>query len=210
MANTQTSGQPTTADVLDLRRSPAHDLTATLEQGSGAAVQLREVPFLTHIGLRATPDSPAGTALADTLGTDLPRQVGEVSSGTDGLSVLWLAPDEFLAIAPDEAESGELTTEYAARLADALGEHRGQVVDLSANRTTFELSGSAARSVLDKSVRIDLHPKRFPVGRAVATQLGSTPAILWRTEDETWRVLVRSSFATHVGTWLLDGMREYL
>ncbi len=212
MADTRTAQQsttPTQADVLALRRSPAHDLATALEEGSSPAVGLREVPFLTQVTLRAEPDGPGGAALEDALGTDLPRAVGEVTSGPDGLAVLWLAPDEFLAIAPDEAESGVLTTAYADRLATALGEHRGQVVDVSANRTTFELTGPAARSVLDKSVRLDLHPREFPVGRAVATQLGSTPAVVWRTGEESWRLLVRSSFATHVGSWLLDGMREY-
>lgn len=211
MADTLTPQQSSIgrADVLALRRSPAHDLAAAMTRGSSEAVALREVPFLTQITLRADPEGPAGAALEAALSTDLPRTVGAVSPGADGAQVLWLAPDEFLAVAADEAESGVLTTEYADRLATALGEHRGQVVDVSANRTTFELSGPAARAVLDKSVRLDLHPREFPVGRAVATQLGSTPTILWRTADQTWRLLVRSSFATHVGSWLLDGMREY-
>lgn len=207
---TTTMTRPATrAEVLAHRRSPGHDLAAAMEQGSGTDVRLRELPFLTQVTLRADPGGPGGAALEEALGATLPRGVGEVGAGPDGLHLLWLAPDEFLAVAPDEAGSGVLTTEYAERLAAALGQHRGQVVDVSANRTTFELSGPAARSVLDKSVRLDLHPRAFPVRRVVATQLGSTPTVLWRTEDETWRLLVRSSFACHVGSWLLDGMREY-
>lgn len=197
------------AEVLGHRRSPAHDLYDEMASGSADAVALREVAFLTQVALRAEPGTAGGDALEAALGTALPRRVGEVSVGPEGLAVLWLAPDEFLAVAPDEAESGVLTTEYAARLAGALGDRPGQVVDLSANRTTLELSGPAARAVLDKSCRLDLHPRVFPVGAAVATQLGATPAILWRTEEQTWRVLVRSSFTTHVVRWLLDGMREY-
>ncbi|MFH5822857.1 sarcosine oxidase subunit gamma [Georgenia sp. AZ-5] len=196
------------AEVLAHRRSPAHHLHTEMEQGSAGAVRLREVPFLTQIALRAVPGTPAGEALQAALGTSLPRHVGEVSEGPDELRVLWLAPDEFLAVAPDEAETGVLTTEYAEGLAAALG-RSGQVVDVSANRTTLELSGAAAQSVLDKSCRLDLHPRAFPVGAAVATQLAGTPAVLWRTADQTWQVMVRSSFATHVVRWLLDGMREY-
>ncbi|WP_028660560.1 sarcosine oxidase subunit gamma [Nocardioides insulae] len=200
----------TRAQVLAHRRSPAQHLAAEMDRGSGAAVALREVPFLTQTALRAIPDGPAGRALESALGVVLPRRCGEVAKGPDGLEVLWLAPDEFLAVAPDEADSGILATEYADRLAESLGTHRGQVVDVSANRATLELSGPRARSVLDKSVRIDLHPRVFPVGQALVTPLGATPAILWRTGETTWQVLVRSSFATHVTRWLLDGMREYL
>ena len=195
--------------VLGLRRSPTHRLTEEMQLGSGDAVSLREVPFLTQVAIRATPASAA--ALAGALGVDLPTVVGQVTGSTDGsgLAVLWLSPDEFLAVGPDEADTGLAPEAYAARLAEALGDGRGQVVDVSANRTTLELSGPRARSVLEKSVEVDLHPRVFPVGAAIATLLGSTGVLLWRTGEDTWRVMPRASFATHVVRWLLDGMREY-
>ena len=107
---------------------------------------------------------------------------------------------------PTRATSPEA---YAAGLADAFGSERGQAVDVSANRTTLELSGEQARSVLEKSCEVDLHPRVFPAGTAIATLLGSTGVVLWRTTEDTWRVMPRASFATHVARWLLDGMREY-
>lgn len=194
--------------VLALRRSPGHDLTEAMQDGSGESVALREVPFRTQVALRAALGSPAAAALEASLGLPLPQRVGEVSTSGDAC-VLWLAPDEFLLVGPDEKDSGESTAAYAGLLAEALGSHRGQVVDLSANRTTFELSGPMAQTVLDKSVRIDLDPSAVPAGTALATELGATPAILWRTQEDIWWILVRASFAVHVGTWLLDGMREF-
>ncbi|NUQ31847.1 MAG: sarcosine oxidase subunit gamma family protein [Dermatophilaceae bacterium] len=195
--------------MLGLRRSPANGLEHEMLRGSCAAVQLREVPFLTQVAIRATPGRD-GT-LAEVLGLDLPSRVGHVSGGADGRgqAVLWLSPDEFLAVGPDEADTGVTPEAYAAGLAHALGSEPGQVVDVSANRTTLELSGARARSVLEKSCELDLHPRVFPVGAAVATLLGSTGVILWRTGEETWRVMPRASFTTHVVRWLLDGMREY-
>jgi sarcosine oxidase subunit gamma len=197
------------ARVLALRRSPAQGLDEEMRRGSGAAARLREVPFLTQVALRATPGRDG--SLTETLGLDLPTHVGEVAGAGDGngLAVLWLSPDEFLAVGPDEAESGVSPEAYAGGLAEALGSERGQAVDVSANRTTLELSGPRARSVLEKSCELDLHPRVFPVGAAVATLLGSTGVILWRTGEDTWRVMPRASFATHVVRWLLDGMREY-
>ncbi|GAA2468289.1 sarcosine oxidase subunit gamma [Terrabacter carboxydivorans] len=211
-STTETPGTPRVdrAVVLGMRRSPAQDLAEEMLRGSGEAVRLREVPFLTQVAVRATPGRSG--ALADALGVDLPTSVGEVSGAVDGsdVAVLWLSPDEFLAVGRDEAETGVSPDAYAGGLADALGSDPGQVVDVSANRTTLELSGTRARSVLEKSCEIDLHPGKFAVGTAVATLLGSTGVILWRTGEDSWRLMPRASFATHVARWLLDGMREYV
>lgn len=195
--------------VLDYRRSPVQDLAAEMAAASGEQVTLREVPFLTQTGVRVQPGTPAGDALEAALGVPLPRRVGEVTDAAGETSVLWFAPDEFLVVGPDEAVSGIAATEVADRLAGALGDEPGQVVDLSANRTTLELSGPRARNVLDKSCHLDLHPREFPVGRAVLTLLDKVPIVLWRTGTDTWWVMPRASFATHVVRWLVDGMREF-
>ena len=200
---------PTT--VYGDRRSPAQHLAEEMALGSGDAVSLREIPFQTKVVLRVAPGSPGARALEDTLGVQLPAAAGQVSAATDGsgLSVLWFGPDDFLVVAPDEAESGVPAVQLTARLADALGTEPGQVADVSANRTTLELAGAMARQVLDKSCQLDLHPRAFPVGHTVLTQLESTGVFIWRTDEDTWRIMPRASFATHVVRWLLDGMREY-
>lgn len=195
--------------VLERRRSPLGRLRDELEQGSSAAVSLREIPFLAQIGIRAVPGSATYDGLADRLGGALPARVGEVTRPGDDRSALWLGPDEFLLIAPDEADGGPEPARFAAELGDALGSLPGQVVDLSANRTTLELRGERAQDVLDKSCRLDLDLVAFPAGTAVVTLLGSVGVILWRTAEDTWRVMPRSSFAVHVARWLLDGMREF-
>jgi len=46
--------------------------------------------------------------------------------------------------------------------------------------------------------------------KAVPTLLESTGVVIWRTAEDTWRVMPRASFSTHVVRWLLDGMREYV
>ncbi|MXI21865.1 sarcosine oxidase subunit gamma, partial [Escherichia coli] len=94
-------------------------------------------------------------------------------------------------------------------LTTALGSDAGQVVDLSANRTTFELTGSHARAVLEKTCSLDLHPRVFKAGTAVSTELAHIPVMLWKTSDESYRIFPRASFADFLGRWLLDAMREY-
>lgn len=193
------------AEPTALRRSPLHHLHDRLRDGSVSgerAVALREVPFVTMIGVRAEPGSPAVARLGESLGTGLPEACGRVTSA-GGHSALWLGPDEWLVVS--EADGAELT----ARLRDALAGDSGSVVDVSANRTTLELSGPGAREALQKGCPVDLHPRSSGPGRAVATTLGRVPVLLWQTDETTYRLLPRSSFADYVARWLLDAVTEF-
>lgn len=191
--------------VLSLRRSPAQDLAQEMAAAASAQVGLREVPYAVMTALRVAPGSAAAQRVEHVLGCPLPAGVGEVSSA-GARSVLWLAPDEFLTWSPD----GSLDPALAAQeLAAGVGGDRGQAVDVSSNRTTLELSGPRAASVLAKSVAMDLHDSAWPAGRAHATLVAGIPAVVWRVEQDTYRVLPRSSFAEHLARWLLDGMAEF-
>lgn len=199
-------------DPLQYRRSPGADLADLMATGSRRTVGLREVAFHTHLALRAATDD-AVVALGELLGAPLPDRVGAVATGTRGsghrVDIIWLGPDEWLAVLDDEAVTGESARQLVEAAEVALERRRGQVVDVSANRATLELSGPRARAVLDKVIELDLHPREFPIGRAVATLLESVPVILWRTAADTWLVLPRASFTEYVTRWLLDGMREF-
>jgi sarcosine oxidase, subunit gamma len=90
-----------------------------------------------------------------------------------------------------------------------LADGEGQVVDLSANRTTFELTGPRARAVLEKGCSLDLHPRVLKAGTALSTEIGNIPVVLWKTGEESFRIFPRASFADFLGRWLLDAMREF-
>ena len=191
----------------NIRRSPASHLAAALEAGSiHGTVVLKEGPFQTMAGIRVDPRSEEGARIAAVIGS-LPGRCGEVG-GTDGVSILWLGPSEFLVVAPEEAHDS-LGGDLIGSLTAALGGAPGQVVDLSANRTTFELSGPRARAVLEKGCSLDLHPRSFTPGTALNTEVGNIPVLLEKTGEESFRLFPRASFADFLGRWLLDGMREY-
>ena len=190
-----------------LRQSPASLLAAAFAAGSVAGtVELREVPFLTMAGLRADRAGDGGKRLGALTG-GLPSASGEVRSSGD-TAVLWLGPAEFLLVAPAESHES-VGGELPRTLIAALGDGPGQVVDLSANRTTLELSGPRARAVLEKGCSLVLHPRVFKTGTALSTEIGGIPAILWKTAEETYRIFPRASFAEFLGRWLLDAMREF-
>jgi sarcosine oxidase, subunit gamma len=197
------------ADRATLRRSPLHHLHDRLEAGSVGgerAVALRELPFLTMVAIRVEPGSPACGRVGERLGAPLPEVCGRVTS-SGRHSALWLGPDEWLVVAePDAGDDGDA---LVAGLRDALGGDPGSVIDVSANRTTLELSGPAARETLEKSCPADLHPRSFGPATAVTTTLGPVPVLLWQTGDTTYRVLPRSSFADYTARWLLDATSEF-
>lgn len=191
----------------DIRRSPASHLTAAMEAGSvEGTVTLEEGPFQTMVGIRVDPRSEEGARVAAVAGS-LPTRCGGVG-GADGVSVLWLGPSEFLVVAPEEAHDS-LGGDLVGSLTAALGGSPGQVVDLSANRTTFELSGPRARAVLEKGCSLDLHPRSFTAGTALNTEVGNIPVVLFKAGEESFRLFPRASFADFLGRWLLDAMREF-
>ncbi|MDX2938568.1 sarcosine oxidase subunit gamma [Streptomyces ipomoeae] len=192
--------------TIDVRVSPLAHLeermrAATITGARG--VTLTEWPFLTMVNLRVDPASEAADRIEKTLGAPLPRQCGDTSTSGPH-TVLWLGPDEWLVLSQTEA------TAVTAELREALDGDPGSAVDVSANRTTLELSGPAARQVLEKGCPLDLHPRAFGPGKAVSTTVGPVAVLLWQVDDTpTYRLFPRSSFADYLARWLIDAMSEY-
>src|SRR5438105_2002180 len=93
--------------------------------------------YLTQVNVRASPE--VALRAGDALGLTLPLAPNTVM--TQGQrSALWLGPDEWLIVdAPGTA------AEIEARIRGAFAPDWGSVVDVSANRVAFELSGPSAR-----------------------------------------------------------------
>ncbi|MFF1719243.1 sarcosine oxidase subunit gamma [Streptomyces sviceus] len=198
--------EPIMAGPVALRTSPLAHLEGRMRAAAvtGArGVTLAELPFLTMVNVRVDPASVAADRIGRTLGAPLPRRCGDTAASTHRTAV-WLGPDEWLVIS--RADAGVVTAE----LREALQGAPGSVVDVSANRTTLELSGPSAREVLEKGCPLDLHPRVFGPGHALSTTVGPVAALLWQTDDTpTYRLLPRSSFADYLARWLIDAMSEY-
>ena len=187
------------------RRTPLAALTDRLRQAvvhSRGSFSLREICFLTQVNLRlAKTDVPAASAA---LGIDLPlvpnTTARSANGDGEGVGVLWLGPDEWLVVsAPD-------TTDKILGRLDCIP---GSTVDVSAQRTTVAVGGVAARDVLAHGCALDLD-RQLGVGRCAQTALGRAQVVLWRRDPDEYRVLVRSSFAGYLATWLLDAATEHL
>lgn len=193
------------ADLTTLRRSPLQDMAVELRNVAVAgdrSVALLEKPFLTMMSIRVEPGSDAARKIEAVLGTGLPQHCGEVSA-QGAHTVLWLGPDEWLVVSATTPEAllGSLQT--------GAGDGRAQIVDVSANRTVLEISGSAARDVLEKGCPTDLHPRAFADGTAITTTLARVPVLLWKIDATRFRVMPRASLARYVAAWLLDAAQEF-
>ncbi len=176
------------------------DALAALPDG----VQITPRPFVAMAHLRVDPAGPAAAAVAVHLGVALPTAPSTYAEG-ETTTAIWLGPDEWLVASPfrtpEELETG---------LRGEVGEG-GTVVDVSAQRTTLRLRGAHVRDVLSGGCALDLHPRVFRSGAAAQTLLGQAGVLLMALDDAGthYQVVVRSSFAGDLISWLLDAATEY-
>ncbi|MEJ3651523.1 sarcosine oxidase subunit gamma family protein [Actinomycetes bacterium KLBMP 9759] len=168
------------------------------------SVQVLAEQFVAQVDLRVDPAGPAGADIAAYLGVALPELPNTWAQG-DTATVIWLGPDEWLVTSPFVAPA-----ELEAGLREAVGTD-GAVVDVSAQRTTLRLRGEHAADVLASGCAVDLHPSAFRAGSAAQTTVGRAGVVLLALDDSAsdYRLLVRSTFARYLASWLLDAAQEY-
>jgi sarcosine oxidase, subunit gamma len=178
-------------------------------------VQITPRPFVAMTNLRVDPTRPtAAAAVAEYLGVALPTTPSTYAE-SETATAIWLGPDEWLITSPvrtpEELETG---LRSAISLQDTVGggaEFTGSVVDVSAQRTTLRLRGEHARDLLAGGCSLDLHPRMFGRGAAAQTLLGQAGIVLMALDDTGthYQIVVRSSFAGYLISWLLDAATEY-
>ncbi|MFB3738413.1 MAG: sarcosine oxidase subunit gamma [Candidatus Velamenicoccus archaeovorus] len=126
-----------------------------------------------------------------------PADVPNTWTTIDGREVLWLGPDEWLAVSEHE-EPAVLLAWAETRLAGTFH----AVVDVSDARAVLELGDADRLELLAAGCGLDLHPSRWRPGTCAQTLLGNVQVLLQEREGST-RVCVRPSFAGHLVRFLL-------
>jgi sarcosine oxidase subunit gamma len=180
-----------------------HSPLAGWSPGGLRGVAMRELAFLTAVNLRVDPAGAAARRIGELLGAALPTEPTTVAAAGRRF-VLWLGPDEWLVLGPDQPVAALVES-----LRGPLAGGPGSAVDVSAQRTTIELTGPRARAVLAKGCPLDLHPRAFQAGRCAQTLVGRAQVLVWQAGDEAYRLLVRASFAGYLAAWLADAADEY-
>ena len=174
-----------------------------------AGVVMGERPFLGIVNLRGNPRSRNFTqAFQEAMGFALPTK--PLTSAAHGqVGALWVAPDEWLIVAPGDGPGVEATLRQAFE-----GQHVS-VADVSDNYTVVRVSGPKARDLLAKGCPVDLHAKAWPAGQVGGTILAKSNIVLHRADDDgenaepRFDLYVRRSFAEYLWLWLEDAAREY-
>jgi sarcosine oxidase subunit gamma len=201
-----------------LRQSPlAHlHLAARSNNASNAlpvaGVLISERPYLKKLTLRGNANEPKFMgAIKKVFKLPLPIKPCTSFSNKAGSSHnLWMGPDEWLIVGPSN-ETGHLFS----NLKNALKNLHYGLVDNTESRTLIQLSGSQARSVLEKGCSIDLHPRSFKQGSVVNTLLGHAHVTLHLTaltgaaEHPIFNLYIHRSFAEYLWSWLEDASCEY-
>ncbi|WP_375501322.1 sarcosine oxidase subunit gamma [uncultured Jatrophihabitans sp.] len=115
-------------------------------------------------------------------------------------------PERVLRLGPDEWLVLTTPAERTAR-GSSLQEF-GVVTDVSAQRTTIELTGPRARDLLARGCAIDLEVSVAPVGSCYSTLLAQTGVIIVVDQQDEILLLVRSSFASYLARWLEDACTD--
>ena len=192
-----------------LRQSPlAHlELEARARIAvEGAGVRMGEAGLRGQIALRGDASSETFVdAVKEIFGVDLPVKPNTASLPGIGRFLLWLGPDEWLAIVADGTEA-ETVAAFNERME---GDHFS-VTDVSGSRTVITLSGDRAREVLMKGTSLDLHPSAFGPGQCAQSSMARCHMLLHQTTDEpAYEIYVHRSFADYLWRWLQDAAREY-
>jgi len=170
-----------------------------------APVRLAPAPAAAQLCLRGDGGRAFQRAVEGVLGVAAPHTPNTVA-GTDTTRVLWLGPDEWLAV-----RDGGDATALAAALDEALAGAHALVTDVSHSRTILRLEGPRAREVLMKGCSLDLDPVAFGPGRCAQTALARAHMLLHQVNDVPgYHVYAHRSFADYVYAWLEDAAAEYV
>ena len=173
--------------------------------GSTATVRLTECAPRGQIALRGDAGSRALRGAAEkALGVALPVAPNTVSTG-ERATVLWLGPDEWLAVVPAGDEAGVLSALQAP-----LQKAHALASDVSHSRGIIGLAGTGAPDLLARGCSLDLHPSVFGPGRCAQSSLARCHMLLHQVDAApAFEIYVHRSFMEYAWTWLRDAARAW-
>ena len=188
--------------------TPAPRLGALDGRHAGTAM-VRVLPAApaARVSLRA--DADALPAIEAALGMALPRRIG--SSATEGLrSALCLGPDEWLLIEEWGADALRDAATSLNPIADDLAgvDAPHSAVDVSHRNTALLAAGPLAADAIEHGCPRDLSLDAFPVGACARTVLGKAEVVLWRGQEDAFRIECWRSFSTYAMDFMAEAARD--
>ncbi|WP_299399807.1 sarcosine oxidase subunit gamma [Pelagibius sp.] len=180
----------------------------------GAQVRLQEKVLPAAVNLRGDPsDEGFLAATHQALGVALPLEPNRVES-SERIAVLWLGPNEWLAVSHDDEPTAE--SRLAERLREALADSHAAVTEVGESLACIHIAGPRAADVIAKGCPLDLHPGAFTAGHCAQSHIAKTAVTLHQVDDAGaaagpgYDLYTRRSFSDYLWRWLSDAAREYL
>ena len=171
-----------------------------------AGVVLVERPFRACVNLRGESEAPFLAAIEQAFGFVLPLNTPETAREGE-LQALWLGPNEWLVVGPDQDGAGG--QHLASLLRRALEGQHAAVTDVTESYSVVGVEGASAGDLLRKGTSLDLHPRSFQPGHVAQSLLARADVILHQIGPQAYDLYVRRSFADYLWRWLEDAGLEY-
>jgi len=171
----------------------------------GLAISLVELTDIGMIDLRGRADDALfAKAVHRCLGLDLPT-IPRQSTTRDQVTLLWLSPDQWLALVP----RNEAPALAAALQAETAATH-ALICDVSDMRAIIRLGGEGVREVLAKGTAANLFTAKFAPGYVRRASFADVASLIHvvSAEPEIVDLYVFRSYADFVWEWLLKTASE--
>lgn len=156
---------------------------------------LKAVP-MTRLSLRLRDAAIADAESA--FGAAIPTEPLSTSVA-DKRTALWLGPDEWTLLAPEDELPGLFQT-----LEDKLSGQPHALVDISERSEAIIVSGDKAAWLLNTGIFVDFSIETFPVGTVTRTLFHKVPVVVFRTGQDTFVIDVWVSFMEYVAGLLVQ------
>ena len=160
-----------------------------------AAAAIGLCPPATRFIFRGSPE--AARLCGSAFGCELPIEACRARQAGDR-AAQWLGPDEWLLLAPGEANPEGLFDTMEA----AVGGLPHGLVDVSHRQIGIDVSGPGAAPLINAGCPLDLDLRAFPVGMSTRTVLAKADVTVWRQAEDRFRIEVARSFAPYLMAFL--------
>lgn len=174
---------------------------AETPDGPGITLAERRPLTLVHVAGKADKTSFAD-GVRQATGAALPTEPNTVAQAGE-VSLVWLAPERWLVVAPDQ---GAHVMEEKLRA--ACGDEAA-IIDVSHGRTVIRIAGRKARTLLAKGAPLDFHDKVFTPGQCAQSAIAQCSVLLVCVGDDAFDLYVFRGFGQHMWEWATDAATEF-
>lgn len=141
-----------------------------------------------RITIEALPEGHVLHVLARKNGGDIESKLAQIGDG-GAYALRGFSPGQWFVIGDAALHPEEIATKSTVL------EGSASIADQSHGRVRIAISGAFVTTVLAKGTAIDLDPSMFPVGSSAMTLIGHISALITRTGDDRFELLVLRGFA---------------